>query len=73
MTEAEVIQTYSPDYLFLNAMQGTVNAINSAPLNSLYKPVKRFSKSGTPSLGNDGERYPDQWIQDYIMLRKQSQ
>jgi hypothetical protein len=73
LTEAEVIQTYSPDYLFLNVMQGTMNAINSAPLNRLYKPVKRFSKSGTPSLGNERERYPDQWVQDYVMLRKQSQ
>jgi len=67
----DVIQTYLPDYLFLTATRDTVEMMSGAPLNSLYKPVARFSKTNISDLELDEDNYPHHWVQDYIMFKKQ--
>jgi hypothetical protein len=71
-TATNVIQTYWPDYLFLNATQSTVKLMGSAPFNRLYQPVAQFSRADLPVWGASVEHYPADWVQDYIMFRKQS-
>jgi hypothetical protein len=67
-----VIQTYWPDYLFLNATQSTVELMGSASFDKLYQPVAQFSRANLPVWGASVEHYSADWVQDYIMFRKQS-
>jgi hypothetical protein len=64
----ELIQSLHPKYLYINATQEHLSMID-LKLQQLYKPIKRFSKNGDTSISLDLNKYPQSWVQDYIVFK----
>jgi hypothetical protein len=71
-TEWEIVAATKPSYLFLNVTGSMLQHMSSAPLASVYRPVRRFAADGNPdpaaarNLGAD-------WAQEYVLYRRVAQ
>ena len=66
----EIIANYAPDYLFMNATRGTLAMMNQTKYKTLYVPVARFSPNNDSTISGNPDKYPTQWVQDYILYQK---
>jgi hypothetical protein len=67
----DILKVYPADYLFMYATRDVVRTLRDSPILRSYRPIARFSKSGSTDLTLDPGLYPDvRWTQDYILLER---
>jgi hypothetical protein len=68
-TEWEIVAATKPTYLFLNVTGSMLQHMSSAPLVSVYRPVRRFAADGNPDPGAVRNLSAD-WAQEYVLYRR---
>lgn len=67
---SDVAKAYQPEYLFLVANRGNVEQLVESGLDSLYRPVARFSEHGYKDTTLDPRAYEEGWRPDYLLLER---
>jgi hypothetical protein len=69
-TDAEAVARYLPDYLYLNATQGSRELVEGSAWGRLYRPLARFSKAGRQDVGLADSPPGSLWVQDYVLYER---
>jgi len=67
-----MIDTYSPDYIYLTATKHYIKSFNNSLGASNYKPIRYISKKSTKydRVTLLPKKYPNYWVPEYLVLKK---